>query len=259
MEIIRIENGSVIKDNSRVLRDVNISITQGSTTMLSGPSGCGKSLFLKAAAGIVPLDTGAVYFNGKKINKMSEKENLDFRKKSSFIFQDAALWENKSIRQNIALPLKFHYKELDNNEINRKIEDLLEKTGFWDNPDLRPAQLSMGERKIASFARAVITDPEILFLDNPTLGVDHSAAASILKIIKEMKNRGKTLIMTTHDPEMISQISDDLIILNEGNIIESGPFSEVIKSDNPKTIDILSKVLDKPAAFDSDILDLLEP
>ena len=112
---------------------------------------------------------------------------------------------------------------------------------------------------MASFARAVITNPEILFLDNPTMSLDHSVADKIINIIKEMKKANKTLILTSHDPELISQITDFLIILDEGNLLASGPFSEIINSTDLKISDILTKVIDKPAAFDSDILDLLNP
>ncbi|MBP7495649.1 MAG: ABC transporter ATP-binding protein, partial [Spirochaetales bacterium] len=229
-----------------------------SCTVIMGFSGSGRSTLLKVAAGILWPDEGEVCFQGKPLNRMSEKELLEFRSRMGFTFQDSALWSNLSVYQNLSLPLQFHQKKIEPGEVDRTIQKLLLEFDFKDDVQYRPAQLSTGERKLISFLRALTLNPSILFLDDPTGFVDNVTAERILKNLKRQKQEGKTLIMATHSPELTSQLADFLIVMKEGRILEQGRLKEVVQSRDSEVIEVLSEVLSEAAVYDTDILQLLQ-
>lgn len=254
---IQIKNVLVSSENTAVLNQVNASFPEGKSTVIMGPSGCGKSTLLKVAAGITVPDSGRVYLQGKNLFRLSEKQLLRFRGKNGFVFQDAALWANKTIQENLALPLQFHQRELSRHAIDQRINILLEKTGLVDTLTLRPAQLSAGEQKVISFLRAVVLDPSTLFIDDIIPSIDHIMVERIMAMIRERKQQGCTIIAVTHDARLTSLIADHLVIMNRGRVVESGPFDSVRRSDNHEVISILTEVLSEVASYDTDILDLL--
>jgi phospholipid/cholesterol/gamma-HCH transport system ATP-binding protein len=255
---IQLEGVSVVRGSVRILQEVSLSFRPGKTTVIIGPSGSGKSTLLKVAAGIIVPDEGRVLINGTDYKNMSEAENLEFRKSNGFIFQDGALLANRTIYQNLSLPLNVHFRSMGEDEVKRRISQLLAKIGFWDSVDMRPDQLSAGECKMAAFARALVTDPSVIFMDNPTLSVDSTAADSMVEIITDLKRKERTILLVTHESGLISKIADDLVVLNEGAVIESGEFTSVVKTSKKDVRTILSKVLNEAATYDGDILDLLD-
>jgi len=132
-----------------------------------GPSGSGKSTLLKVAAGICVPDSGEVLVEGRSLLRMSDRRLLEFRRASGFMFQDAALWANKTIFENLALPLQIHRQDLAAASVRAEVLAALRRAGLEASAELRPAQMSMGENKIVSFLRAVVLRPALLFLDNP--------------------------------------------------------------------------------------------
>lgn len=143
-------------------------------------------------------------------------------------------------------------------EMNRRVETYLHEVGYEDRLDYRPSQISAGEQKMVSFARALITDPEFLFLDTPLVGIDTSSAKSIQNIIKKLHRQKRTIVGGFIDAKLISMIADELIILHKGRIAAHGPFAEVKQSSNPLVQKVLEIVLKQAAAFDEDILTLLD-
>lgn len=245
------------KGDNVIIKNISVSFPGNATTVILGPSGSGKSTLLKAAAGLIPPSTGQMLLNGVDLDKMSKRELLIFRRSSGFVFQDAALWANTTIYQNLRLPLKFHFRELDEDEIERRIENLITRIGYINELHAIPADLSTGEQKLISFARAIIADPSILYMDAPTLSIDSNGAQRLATIIRDLKTRQKTIIATTHDPGLASLVADYLIIMDAGKILTKGPFSEVINSTAPEVAKILTEVLSQASSFDNNILDLL--
>ncbi|RKX78227.1 MAG: ABC transporter [Spirochaetes bacterium] len=254
---VELKNVSVIREDFNVLKNITLSFPSGKTSIIMGPSGCGKSTLLKVASGIIPPDEGKVFIFGKDTFKITDNELIIMRKKNGFVFQDAALWANKTIYQNLSLPLEFHFRNFSSAEIKRRIDYMLSKIGYRESTSLRPAQLSSGECKMISFARALITEPQLIFMDTPTANMDSEAADRILNIIKELKYQKKTIIVNTHNPILTSMVADYLIVMKAGSIIEEGEFSKVVRSKNREVSNILSDVLSKTATYDTDILDLL--
>ena len=240
-----------------VLDRASVAFAKGASTVIMGPSGCGKSTLLKVAAGICVPDSGEVLLEGRPLGELSSRGLLDFRRTSGFMFQDAALWANKSIFENLALPLQFHQPSLAPQEVRRRVLSSLERGGLESSADLRPAQMSMGENKIASFLRAVILEPELLFLDEPTPSIDHAALERILVLIREMKQQGCTIISVTHDAHLTAMLANDLVVLKQGRVLAAADFATVRRSRDPELAAILSQVLSEAAAYDTDLLDLL--
>lgn len=240
-----------------IIKNINVEFPENSTTIILGPSGCGKSTLLKAVAGLVPISTGQLLINGADFSEMSRRDVQELRRFSGFVFQDAALWANTSIYQNLRLPLKFHFRSIKEEEIRRRIGNLISRIGYTNDLHAIPADLSTGEQKLISFARAIITDPPVLFMDAPTLSIDSNGAQRLANIIRDMKTRRKTIIATTHDPGLVSLVADHLIIMNAGRILKKGPLTEVINSSDPEVAEILTEVLSQASTFDGNILELL--
>jgi ABC-type transporter Mla maintaining outer membrane lipid asymmetry ATPase subunit MlaF len=240
-----------------VLERASVTFAKGSSSVIMGPSGCGKSTLLKVAAGICLPDSGEVLLEGKPLQRLSEARLREWRRASGFMFQDAALWANKTIFENLALPLQFHYPELPPAEVHERVRASLRRGGLESSMDLRPAQLSMGENKIASFLRAVILEPDLLFLDEPTTSIDHAAQEKMMVMIREMKQRGCTIISVTHDAHLASMLANDLVVLKQGRVLAAADLSSVRRSRDPEVVEILSQVLSEAAAYDTDLLDLL--
>jgi phospholipid/cholesterol/gamma-HCH transport system ATP-binding protein len=188
---------------------------------------------------------------------MSIPELQEFRRRSGFMFQDAALWANKSVYENLALPIEYHEPRQDAAAIRRRVLDSLRTMGLDDSIDLRPAQLSMGERKLVSFLRAVVLKPSILFIDEPTTSIDHASLQRMMGRIEELRDQGCTIIAVTHDAHLTSMIANDLVVLKNGRILEAADLASVRRSTNRQVIEILTQVLSEAATYDSDILDLL--
>lgn len=255
---IKLRRVHVRHGEREVLDDVSFDFPPGRTTVVLGPSGCGKSVLLKVAAGLIPPNRGRVEADGKNVASFSERQNRGFRQRAGFVFQDAALWSNNTLFENMSLPLRIHFPQLSDREIALKIDALLSRFGFTEDFNLRPADTSLGERKIVSFVRAVVTDPELLFLDEPLAGIHHQVADNMLQLIRELKRKGRTIIVVTHDPQLTSQVADWLVVLQAGRILECGPTSKVVSSSNPEVVAILTRVLSQASTFDGSILDILD-
>jgi len=256
--LIELQTVTVQAQEHISLDTVSVVIPGNRSTVIMGPSGSGKSMLLKVAAAVIPPDSGRVLLHGKNLQRLSQKELLEFRRTSGFMFQDAALWANKTIFENLALPIQFHFPNRSPEEIERRIRELLQPMNLLDSLNLRPAALSEGEQKIVSFLRAIVLEPIILFLDEPTPSIDYQLLEKMLGMIRGLKDRGCTIIAVTHDAHLTSMIANHLVILKGGRILEAADISEVRRSANREVIEILTQVLSEAAAYDTDILDLLQ-
>ena len=256
---IELKNINIFYDDYEVLKSLSLVFPEGKTTIVVGPSGCGKSTLLKVAASIMPPDSGKVLYGGKDAYHMSERSLTEFRKSNGFVFQDAALWANKSIFQNLSLPLEFHFRHLAKEEISRRVYQIIKKVGLDENLNLRPSQLSQGETKLVSIARALVLDPQTIFMDSPLSGLDGDSYHKFIEILKDLKLEKKTLIIANNDPDMTSKFADYLIVLKNGNLLAAGDFREVIQTKDEEVIAVIRNILDQTSTYDSNILDLLNP
>ncbi|MBR5400484.1 MAG: ATP-binding cassette domain-containing protein [Treponema sp.] len=227
MALLEMKNVSFYDGFTEVIQDTSLIIEKGSVTAFLGESGGGKSTVLKLLSGIVHPSSGKVFYNDKSFTRMSEKENLEFRKKSAFMFQNSALWANQSLYQNLELPLKIHFPTMPPELVKSKIEDVVKLVGFNKPLTLRPAALSAGEQKRIAFARALICDPEILFLDEPTESLNEKAAELFISILKDFCSRGNTLAYVSHDYTFINTFKNDKYYFANGTIVD-----KILLNDN---------------------------
>ncbi|NBF41010.1 MAG: ATP-binding cassette domain-containing protein [Spirochaetes bacterium] len=256
---ISLRGVSLFSGTEAVFADVSISVPPGSTTLVMGPSGSGKSALLKVAAGLIPADTGTVTLLGSQLGTLAKPDERELRRRNGFVFQDAALWQNLTVFQNLALPLQYHGVTENAAEVASRVRAMAGDFGMQRRIDLRPAQLSAGERKMVSFLRAIILDPEVLFLDEPTSFVDHQGAELIIRRLRELKKRGTTMVASTHSAKISSQLADHLVVLDAGGVVAQGAFGDVVHAADRRVKEILSDVLSETASYDTDILDLLDP
>lgn len=227
MPLFEMKNTSFYDGLTPVVNDVSLSIEKGSTTAFLGEPGGGKSTVLKLISGIVIPTKGKVFFDGKNLSAMSSKENLAFRKRMAFMFQNSALWANQSLYQNLELPLKLHFPKMPAGQLDERIKEVAKLVDFYKPLSLRPAALSTGEQKRIAFARALICKPEVLFLDEPTESLDEKTAALFIKIIQDFCSKGNTLVYVSHDNAFINAFENDKYYFSKGTIVD-----KILLNDN---------------------------
>lgn len=255
---LRLSGVSVEIAGYSAIDGVRLQIPMGATLAIMGPSGCGKSTLLKACAGLIPVRRGEVEVLSMDIVHAGENELRALRRRNGFVFQDAALWQNLTVRQNLALPVEYHYPRLDRAEVTRRIERIVDELGYRESLDVRPAQLSAGERKIISFARSLVNDPEIVFMDEPTSFVDGETAERLIHKMRMLKDQSKTLVIATHNASVTSLLADYILVLKKGIQLAFGDTRTVVHSTDPEVVAILSDLLSETATFATEILSLLD-
>lgn len=207
---------------SRVLHDVNFNVFPGETLVIMGGSGCGKSTLLNCMIGELHPDRGSIKIFEKDITTMDEFSLNDIRKKFGILFQSGALFNSMTVGENIALPLQEH-SEIDPSIINIVVTIKLEQVRMLAHRNKIPSQLSGGQKKRAGLARAIALDPEILFYDEPSAGLDPVTVAAIDELIISLsKKLGVTSIVVTHDMPSAFRIADRMIMLHKGKVLKVG-------------------------------------
>ncbi len=220
--------------NREILKNISISIPRGMTTVILGGSGCGKSTLLKHLIGLLKPTRGKILVNGKDITLMNEEELNEVRKKMGVLFQSAALLNSMTISDNVALPMKEHTK-LKESTMQIMVRMKLDLVGLSGFENFYPSQLSGGMKKRAGLARAMALDPELLYFDEPSAGLDPITAAGLDELILELKNVFKmTIVVVTHELQSVFTIADYVIMLDAGEVIFSGALDELRASDNPR-------------------------
>lgn len=216
-----------------VLRNCNLDIVENAITCIIGMSGAGKSTILRLLDGLRKPDAGHVYVRGQDICHMRESDLIEMRTKIGFSFQFAALFDSMTVGDNIALPLREH-TSLSEDEIREVVMHTLESVGLEHTYDNMPAELSGGMLKRAGFARAVVTNPDIVLYDEPTTGLDPIVTHLLTDTIKRLRQQlNATAVVISHDLQSIYLMADYMAMLFEGAIIEYGPVEQVRKSTNP--------------------------
>ncbi|MCL2233529.1 MAG: ATP-binding cassette domain-containing protein [Treponema sp.] len=228
--IIELKNIFFSAQAQHIVRDFSFRFEEGKATALVGPSGSGKSTVLKLAAGLLVPNAGVVSFRGRDVFTMNRQENLAFRREAAMIFQDSALWANQSLYQILELPLRIHFPKMPPAERESRINAVLADVGYKKTLSIRPAQLSMGEQKLIAFARAMMCQPKLLFLDEWTESVDDNAASRLISIVQRHHQEQNTIIFVSHDFRIVRTIADYVIMIIDGQF--SRVFSrEEIESD----------------------------
>ena len=217
-----------------ILKNISFSVPKGMTTVILGGSGCGKSTLLKHLIGLLEPTQGEILVHGNDITHMNEDEMTEIRRKMGILFQGAALLNSMTLADNIALPMREH-TQLKEPTIQIMIRMKLDLVGLSGFENFYPSQLSGGMKKRAGLARALALDPELLFFDEPSAGLDPVTAAGLDELILKLKKVFKmTIVVVTHELPSVFSIADYVIMLDAGNVIFEGTLDELKKSSHQR-------------------------
>jgi len=255
--LIRVENVDTHYDSLKVLHNISFEVQPRAITVIMGVSGCGKSTLLKLLIGLKKPTAGNIFIDGKNLVNMNRRELDAFRKRIGVLFQGGALFNSMTVGENIAVPLRVHTK-LSEETIRIMTQLKLEMVGLAGFEDFMPSQLSGGMKKRAGLARALAMDPEILFFDEPSSGLDPITSAGLDNLILKLKSAfGMTIVVVTHELESAFAIADQMIVMDKGEILAQGTPEEVKKSTNERVIQFLNREPEEKYSKDSQFLEAL--
>lgn len=219
--------------NRPILQGINLDIRRGETMVILGRSGCGKSTLLRHLVGLALPTSGQIIIKGYDLAAMSEGETAPVLRKMGMLFQGAALFNSMTVGDNVALPLREHTR-LEESTIKIMTRIKLELVGLAGFENFMPAQLSGGMKKRAGLARAIAMDPEILFCDEPSAGLDPVVAVGIDELILKLKRAfNMTTVVVTHELASVFKIADRIAMLHEGQIVAMGTPEELRDNAHP--------------------------
>ncbi len=214
--------------DAAVLRGIDLDLYRGENVVVLGRSGTGKSVLIKIIIGLLQADSGVVKVLGNDLASLKGKDLDQLRLKIGFSFQNSALYDSMSVRQNIEFPLTMNVKHLSRQEVNARVEEVLEAVGLKSHINQMPADLSGGQKKRIGIARTLVLKPEIMLYDEPTSGLDPITSIEINDLINEVQERYHTSsIIITHDLTCAKSTGDRVAMLLDGRFIKVGTFSEV--------------------------------
>ncbi|WP_019614383.1 ATP-binding cassette domain-containing protein [Psychromonas ossibalaenae] len=244
-------NNLCFSRNERLLFDnLCFEFERGKITAILGPSGIGKTTLLKLIGGQLPVDSGEIIFNDIPIHNCSNKMLYEARKKMGMLFQSGALFNELSVFENVAFPLREHF-QLEESLISTLVLMKLEAVGLRGAKDLKPAELSGGMARRVALARAIALDPELILYDEPFTGQDPISMNVLLKLVKQLNDiLGLTSIIVSHDVNEVLAIADNVYVLAEQRIIAQGPADSILQqTDNPLLQQFLHGRSDGPVPF----------
>ena len=240
-----------------ILHGINFEIAAGETQVILGGSGSGKSTLLRTLVGLERPSAGEIWMRGKNFAAMSGAERDELLKKMGMSFQSGALFGSMSVADNVALPLREH-TELDESTIEIMVRLKLDQVGLSGFDNYMPAQLSGGMKKRAAIARALAMDPEILFFDEPSAGLDPIIAAGIDELILKLKKAFRmTIVVVTHELASAFLIGDRMILLDKGVIVANGTPQELQASKQPRVRQFLDRIPEPELSEEMDYLQML--
>ena len=230
--IIEFEHVSISFDDHAVLEDVSFSVSQGETLCILGRSGVGKSVSLRMLMGFLKPDSGSIRVDGQEITDLDEEGMRAMRKRITMVFQNGALFDSLSVRENVAFPLREH-GGLDEDQLAEVVERLIALVGAEDVIDVLPASLSTGRKRAVAIARALAARPEIVLYDEPTTMVDPLIARRLGNLIQRLKTQlGFTSIVVTHDIRFAERLADTVLFLDAGRASYFGPLAGFMASND---------------------------
>ena len=230
---VAFENVSISFGDRTVLDRVSFSVERGRTLCILGRSGVGKSVALRLLMGFLTPDSGSIRVEGQEITGLGEEGMQEIRKRVTMVFQNGALFDSLSVRENVAFPLR-ERGALDEDQVQQIVDRLIGMVGADDVKDDLPASLSTGRRRAVAIARALASQPEVVLYDEPTTMVDPIIARRLGTIIQKLKRQlGFTSIVVTHDMRFAERLADVVLFLHEGQAAFFGPLADFLASNDP--------------------------
>ncbi len=255
--VISLRNLRVSYGEHEILHGISFDVQRGETLVILGGSGSGKSTLLRTLVGLETPTSGEIWLKGKNIAAISAAEMDEIRKKVGMSFQGGALFGSMSVGENVALPLREHTK-LEDSTIEIILRLKLDQVGLAGFENYMPSQLSGGMKKRAAVARAMAMDPEILFFDEPSAGLDPIIAAGVDKLIIELKKAfHMTIVVVTHELASAFLIADRMVLIDKGNVVAIGTREEMRSSTHPRVRQFLDRIAEPEVSQELDYLQML--
>ena len=255
--MISLRDVRVSYSGREILHGITFDVQPGETLVILGGSGSGKSTLLRTLVGLEEPTSGEVWIAGKNFSAISGTERDDIRKKIGMSFQGGALFGSMTVGENVALPLREHTKLVDST-IDIMVRLKLDQVGLSGYEQYMPSQLSGGMKKRAAVARALAMDPEILFFDEPSAGLDPIIAAGIDQLILDLKQAFRmTIIVVTHELASAFLIADRMVLINKGDVVAMGTVKEMQNSTHPRVRQFMGRVPEPAVAQELDYLQML--
>ncbi|MCJ7965563.1 MAG: amino acid ABC transporter ATP-binding protein [Eubacterium sp.] len=248
MSVLEMNNIQKHFGDLEVLKDISLSVNKGEVLSIIGPSGSGKSTLLRCAVNLEKIDGGKITYNNDvmadtqngKVMYAKKNELKKIRDSFGLVFQNFNLFPHYSVWKNV-IDAPIHVQKRDRAEVEKTAMELLEKMGIADKKDSYPCQLSGGQQQRVSIVRALAMEPDILFFDEPTSALDPELTQEILKVIKELADEHMTMVIVTHEMSFAKEVSNRIIFMEHGVIVEDGTPQEVFASENQRTKEFLGK------------------
>lgn len=233
--VIDVRNVSKSFGDLHVLRGVDMKLFKGENLVVLGRSGTGKSVLIKLISGLLKPDTGTIEVLGEHVDELDERALQVLRLKIGFSFQNSALYDSMTVRENLEFPLVRNKRHLTRREINHEVEDVLDSVGLLHTINQMPSELSGGQRKRIGIARTLILRPEIMLYDEPTAGLDPITCIEINGLINEVQEKYKTSsIIITHDLSCAKSVGDRIVMLLDGRFEREGSFDAIFDTDDER-------------------------
>ena len=231
---LEFQNVSKSFDDHAVLHDVSFFVDRGETAVIMGRSGVGKSVSLKLLLGFLQPDEGQIIVAGQDVTNYTEAQFAAVRRRVTMVFQSGALFDSLTVAENVAFPLTVNGNNVTEEQLQRRVEELLEMLEVSQFADRLPADLSTGTKRAVAIARALAEDPEGILYDEPTTMVDPLMASHVSDLILKLKEKfHKTSVVVTHDTHLAKKLADRVIFLQEGRVSFFGTWAELENSADP--------------------------
>jgi len=255
--LISLQNLRVQYGEREILHGVTFDVQRGETLVILGGSGSGKSTLLRTLVGLEKPTSGSILIKGQNIASIPQSDMDEIRKKIGMSFQGGALFGSMTVGENVALPLLEHTR-LERSTIDIILRLKLDQVGLAGFEDYMPSELSGGMKKRAAVARALAMDPEILFFDEPSAGLDPIIAAGIDQLILDLKKAfHMTIIVVTHELASAFLIADRMVLIDKGNVVALGTVQEMRSSTQPRVRQFLDRVAEPEVSQELDYLQML--
>ena len=255
--VLSLRNLRVSYGEREILHGISFDVVRGETLVILGGSGSGKSTLLRTLVGLERPSAGEIWIKGRELAKISATEMDEIRRKIGMSFQGGALFGSMTVGENVALPLREHTR-LEDSTIEIILRLKLQQVGLEGFEYYMPAQLSGGMKKRAAVARALAMDPEILFFDEPSAGLDPIIAAGIDQLILELKRAFRmTIVVVTHELASAFLIADRMLLIDKGNIVALGTAEDMRASTQPRVRQFLDRIAEPEISGEMDYLQML--
>jgi phospholipid/cholesterol/gamma-HCH transport system ATP-binding protein len=234
MDIIRVRRLDAGYDGQAVLHNLDFAIAKGRITVIVGESGSGKSTLLKTLIGLIPPLSGEIELAGEAVDFRSERALHRLYRRIGVLYQNSALLNSLSLYDNVALPIRMHHRDWSRAKEAELVRTMLDQVGLLDCEEKMPYELSGGMRKRAALARAMVLEPDLIFFDEPSAGLDPITSSGLDELLRGLQTgHGVTFIVVTHELRSIARIADRVLLLRDGAIVFDGEYADVASSGQP--------------------------